>query len=242
MIGDKDASQSGGVNIEGAAGSVGGDIVGRDKLVFGPSMAEIEAKEARDRLRKIISQFDRRAVRDQMHEELIFFMLQSLRELRSSIQKMGINTIADPITRLLLTEIREEIEEIEDLGSWIQLIRPENDWPDSFLDYRIFGHREDHEDGTQVQRGNPSLRSRLSEASHFCHSRISNRYRYARNVDQRQFQDYLSFESKNGQYDLDRSQPVNVERLAKDVFCMYLFGRIDQLKDRISAKLLKINL
>jgi hypothetical protein len=35
--------QSGGVNISGSVGSVGGDIVGRDKIVAAPSPAELEA-------------------------------------------------------------------------------------------------------------------------------------------------------------------------------------------------------
>jgi hypothetical protein len=35
--------QSGGVNISGAIGTVGGDIVGRDKIIFrGPSSAELD--------------------------------------------------------------------------------------------------------------------------------------------------------------------------------------------------------
>jgi hypothetical protein len=34
--------QSGGVNIQGSVGSVGGDIVGRDKIVGAPSAAELD--------------------------------------------------------------------------------------------------------------------------------------------------------------------------------------------------------
>lgn len=74
--------QSSGVNISGAVGSVSGDIVGRDKYQFGPTSEEIEKKAARDRLREILNQFDRRSVRDRMHEESLYFMVKSLQELR----------------------------------------------------------------------------------------------------------------------------------------------------------------
>jgi hypothetical protein len=37
-----DASQSGGVNISGTVGSVGGDIVGRDKNTGAPSIAQLD--------------------------------------------------------------------------------------------------------------------------------------------------------------------------------------------------------
>jgi hypothetical protein len=40
---DMSEGQSGGVNISGSVGSVGGDIVGRDKIVGAPSPAALEA-------------------------------------------------------------------------------------------------------------------------------------------------------------------------------------------------------
>jgi hypothetical protein len=42
-MGEKaDEGRSGGVNISGSVGSVGGDIVGRDKIVGAPSAAELD--------------------------------------------------------------------------------------------------------------------------------------------------------------------------------------------------------
>jgi hypothetical protein len=73
--------QSGGANIPGTVGSVNGDIVGRDKYQFGPSPEEIEKKAARDRLREILNQFDRRSVRDPMHEEHLYFMVKRCKNL-----------------------------------------------------------------------------------------------------------------------------------------------------------------
>jgi hypothetical protein len=206
----------------------------------GPTVAETEAKEGRDRLREIVNQFDRRAIRDQMHEEDTFFMLKSLRELRVNIQRIGVNTLTDPVARLLLTEIREELEEIEDIASWILTIRPEDDWPESFLDYRVFGGMSGQV-AYGIERGGHSLQGRLHGVQQFCRERVHGLMRHALNVDLRKRRERTWPPIQETEPD-NAATPVNTDRLSKDIFCLYLFGRIDQLKDCISTKLERIRI
>ncbi len=229
-------SQTGGVNVPGTVNSIQGDVVGRDKHITGPSIDELEAKEARDRLVQIINQFDRRAVRDHMHEENIFFMLKSLNELRTKIQKIGINTLQNPAVRILLIEIREELEEVEDITTWILPLRPEGDWYDSFLDLRSFGGLQED---VQPKRGNYAMQDRLYEVHRFCFDRIHDLLQDAVNADLRERRERRWPPTPTTNVEGNRT-PVNTERLAKDVVCLYLFGHIDQLKMRIIAKLDKI--
>src|SRR3954452_1196966 len=158
--------QIGGVNVPGTVGQVAGDIVGREKYQLGPSSVEIEEKAARDRLREILNQFDRRSVRDPMHEENLYFMVKSLQELRVNIQMSGISTVNDPIARAILIEIREEIEEVETLMGCIPRISPRDDWADSILDYRIYGG---FQEGTLIPaQTNYHLQIRLEDVQKFC--------------------------------------------------------------------------
>jgi hypothetical protein len=241
MAGKEGEPHSGGVHVSGNIGSIGGDIVGRDKYVSSPSIAELQAKQSRDRLREMLNQFDRRAVRDPMHEEAIYFMMASLRELRINIQRSGISTLNDPVVRLLLTEVREELEEIEDLASWIGTLKPGDDWPESLLDYRIFGGVRAEEDAKDLKRGTVSLQGRLSDVERFCEKRVQGLLGDALNVDLGKRR-ARSWPPEVGPEVNDAVIPVNTDRLGKDFFCLYLFGRIDQLKDRILAKLEKVRI
>jgi hypothetical protein len=134
-------------------------------------MVEINEKEARDKIAAILNAFDRRAVREQMHEENIFFMLRSLRELRVAVQRLGSSTVDEPIMRFILNDLREELEALEEITQKIIELRPGDDWAESFLDYRIFGSAMPAESDDHGP-GNVYLQDQLDEAERFCTKRV----------------------------------------------------------------------
>jgi hypothetical protein len=136
-------------------------------------------------------------------------------------------------------DIREEIEEIESLMQYIPLIRPRDDWPDSFLDYRVFGG---FEQGLLIPaRIRRDLERRLEEVQSFCTERVEWQYKEALNINMRRRRERVYPPVVNDEPNKPEN-PLNTERLARDIFCLYLFGRMDQLKERIVCKLEKIRI
>ena len=136
-------------------------------------------------------------------------------------------------------EIREEIEEIESIMQYITRIIPQHDWPDSFLDYRIFAGFE--LDFLVPAKMDHSLQGRLEEVLYFCTRRVTMQFKEALNIDMRKKWDRDYSSSVNDEPNKPEIS-LNIDRLAKDIFCLYVFGRVDQLKDRIICKLEKIKI
>jgi hypothetical protein len=199
---------------------------------IGPSREDVEMREQRSALQGILAQFDRRAVRDQMEEEDVYFMIRSLHELRTSVQRMGITRVSDQVVQVLLRQMIEEIRDIEAIAEILMAQAPQKDWADSILDLRMFGSRVGRDEAIEARRS--VLERRFQEVQQFCADRTRHHFQRAMDVD------HLALEEVEGPIrpeNLEVATPLNTSRLASDVFCLYLFGVIDGLKHRILAKL-----
>lgn len=137
-----------------------------------PTVKEIALKEQIDKIESILDQFDRRSVRDRMHDENIAMMIKSLLELRVSVQKMGISTIRDETIRLLFAEVTSELEDIDSLAAL--LIEENRTWQsehsnDGLLDLRLADLGEESR-SEAISSTKARVRYRVESVRKFCDS------------------------------------------------------------------------
>lgn len=179
-----------------------------------PSIAELEEKEERDKIRLLLDFFDRRAVHDFMHEEQIAMMCQSLNELRVQIQQSGAATLKDPEVRDIFRVIREEIQQMVVLAGVMAEGSTYGRRGDEIFDIRMMGMlRRDFEDLEPYYRGEAreQARQRYQNIIRFVESRLRH-----------------------------SSTPHDSESLAQSMAIMYVFGAIDELKTSVGRQLASI--
>jgi hypothetical protein len=179
-----------------------------------PSVAELEEKEERDKIRQLLDLFDRRAVHDFMHEEQIALMCRSLNELRVQIQQSGVATLKDPEVQAIFRVIREEIQQMVVLASVSAEGSTYSRWGNEIFDVRMMGMLErDFEELEPYYRGeaHEQARQRYQNIVRFVEHRLR-----------------------------DLSAPPDSESLARSMVIMYVFGAIDEVKTNVGRQLASI--
>jgi len=214
-----------------------------------PTVQELEQKEEKKKILDLLSQFDRKAINDYMHEEHIAFMVKSLHELRISLQQMGASTVADPEIKLLFSLMKTDIEHIVMLTKYIHEATQRTDGRASIYDVRSFGMGL--QDPSIYAYYNRSLGEQwYNRIFQFVRGRFAAKYEHAKNIDYskvpRNWTEMLKAAEERGLEptgideliisELTANIPLDVDQISADASILYLFGMIDQLKDSITTK------
>ena len=218
----------------------GGTFVGTGNINFGdtfaPSTREQEIQSDITNVKQILNQFDRKAVTELMHTEDISLMVDSLKDLRIQIQKLGKSTIQDRELRLLVGSAATKLEYVSELAS--QISRYPGNWHHSIFDLRTFG--------TLAAQPGCVANDKLAQAQAIVSTALRQRYGKAMNQDFHrlaEIRENASDDFTKASRDLEEfgkspaNVPLDVETLSWDFAVFYIFGALDQLKSDVGELL-----